>query len=58
MTVLLVVSLVLLWVGSTLLLSCLPWFQRRELVDERRQSQSQSHEPDWVNDVEGWLASQ
>ncbi|MDP9419426.1 MAG: hypothetical protein M3P53_04655 [Actinomycetota bacterium] len=52
---LLLAAFLALWAGATLLLSRLAWFQRRPTTEERLRPYVQQDEPDWVDDVEGWL---
>ena len=45
-----------LWLGSTLLLSQMPWFRDRSSPVERLHPHGQRQEADWIDDVERWLS--
>lgn len=50
-------SFLALWAGTTLLLSCLRWFQHKEPLTDRLRPYVDAG-TGWVTDVERWLTQQ
>lgn len=50
------VCFLLFWAGGALLLSCLPWFQRREPRSMTERLRPYVDGGGWVNEVEEWLS--